>query len=164
MKSKILAVGIIFLFNGLSVSSAISVDTRSDFSKKTSIENCGCNNINYSDIVKLKEQLNRFERYFELKPTLLTDNLELKSIHEDFIKCNISELESGSSICYLLYIYGSILSTRLNILFYFVESDILPGIIIIFIQSRLSIIFLRFLVCLALSVSLDCEWADIFTP
>jgi hypothetical protein len=93
----------------------------------------------------------------------LKDNQELKIIYEDFLKLesNISELKSESSICNILLIYGTFLATRLNILIYFANCDILPSFIIIIIRFRLSILFLRFLVCLALGVSLDCEWADL---
>ena len=163
---KILTVGIIVLFIGVSIPSAISIDTKSILSKNKSVENCSYNNISNKDVFKLDKQLKSFEGYFELKKDSSTHNQELKSIYEDFLKLksNISELESESLICILLFYYGTFLATRLNILTYFADGDILPGIIIILIHTRFSILFLRFLICLALGVSLECEWADLFTP
>ena len=59
--SKTLVIGIIFLFIGVSVSSAISIDAKSTISNNESVEDCGCQDVSSQHLVRLERLLDRLE-------------------------------------------------------------------------------------------------------
>jgi hypothetical protein len=78
---KILAWSIIFLFIGVSFSSAISVDTRSVIENE---EECKeCNKVDNADLIKVERLLDRVEVYSKLLLVLSRYNPELKEVSEE---------------------------------------------------------------------------------
>ena len=63
---KIHVIGIILLFVGVSVSSAISIDNKPKISQDENEEDCRCNEVSDADIVKLEKQLVRLGRHSKL--------------------------------------------------------------------------------------------------
>lgn len=78
---KILALSVIFLFIGVSFSSAMSVDT---ISIKVEDENdCGCKEVDDKQLIILEGQLNRLEVYSKMLFVLSKHYPELEEISEE---------------------------------------------------------------------------------
>jgi hypothetical protein len=80
---KILAVGIIVLFMGVSVTSAIRVENKTHIIDNQVEDDCSCNEVSDADIVKLEKQLDRVERYCKLVLVSSRYNPELKRTSDD---------------------------------------------------------------------------------
>ncbi len=80
---KSLVISIILLLIGFSVSSAISVDTKSPVVNQQRGEDCNYEEINSRHLVRLERQLNRLEVYTKLLLVLSRDNPELREISEE---------------------------------------------------------------------------------
>jgi hypothetical protein len=80
---KTLAIGIILLFLGVSVSSAISIDTKSTITNIQSEECKECNEVSKSDLVIVERLLNRVEVYSKLLLVLSNNNPEIREKCEE---------------------------------------------------------------------------------
>ena len=106
ISKKSITFSIILLFIGVSISSAISVDTET-----TEIEDCGCNDVSDADIVILEKQLNRLDVYSKLLLVLSTHYPLLKESSEELsneitiFKSRFEGLitDGDSVICDVLY-------------------------------------------------------------
>ncbi len=80
---KTITFSIILLLIGVSVSSAISIDTKSTITNNESVEDCNCKEIDSRHLVRLERQLNRLEVYSKLLLVLSSYNSELREISEE---------------------------------------------------------------------------------
>jgi hypothetical protein len=101
---KGIVIGIILLFFGATLSSAISVETKPNTSIGLRNERCECNEISSSNLIKLKKQLNKLEIYTKLLLILSKENqginkkcqellncISKTNINDDTIMCNFLE-------------------------------------------------------------------------
>ena len=77
---KSIVISIILLLVGVSVSSALSVDTKSTISNNKSKECRECNEISDSDLIRVERLLNRVEVYSKLLLVLSRYNPKLREI------------------------------------------------------------------------------------
>ncbi len=94
MIKKGLAVAVILLFLGVSVSSAISIDTKPSITNNE--DDCGCNEVSDADIVRLEKKLYKLESYSKLLMILSKHNLELKEISQELF----NDITIVKFICY----------------------------------------------------------------
>ena len=80
---KTLVIGIILLFVGVSVSSAISIDSKPSVSNVESEECSDCRELSKAEMVKVKHLINRLEVYSKLIFILSRHNPELREISEE---------------------------------------------------------------------------------
>jgi hypothetical protein len=112
---KTLVIGIILLFIGVSVSSAISVDNKPIVSLDESEECIECRELSNAELVKVKQLINRVEVYSKLLMVLSNYNPEIKDECEE-ISDKISTLDgllvrlkpdsplnNNFTICIILY-------------------------------------------------------------
>ncbi len=105
LSTKILALGLISLFIGVSVSSAISIDIESTIVDNDSKEVCGCKEIDSRHLVVLEKQLNRLEVYTKLLLVLSRYNPELREISEELSNLiNYDSLWDFRIICMALIV------------------------------------------------------------
>ena len=116
MLKKILAVGIIILFIGVGIQPAFAVDTKTSVVNQQKEENCGCEVVSKSNLVKVKRLLNRLEVNSKLLSVLSKNHPELVETSEGLsneitilngiykgLKAN-SLLPENFSICIYLFI------------------------------------------------------------
>ncbi len=82
---KTITFSIILLLIGVSVSSAISVDTKSTISNNESDECRDCQEVSKSDLVKVESLLGRVDVYSKLLLVLNKYNSELKEMSEELL-------------------------------------------------------------------------------
>jgi hypothetical protein len=101
---KTLALSIIFLFIGVSLSSAISVDTKSNVSNNESEECRECNEISDADLVIVERLLNRVEVYSKLLVVLSSYNPEIEEMSKELsnLKYTNNTLDFREQICDIL--------------------------------------------------------------
>jgi hypothetical protein len=110
---KVFAVGIIVLFVGVSVSSAISVDTHSVIENE---EECKeCNEVDNADLIIVERLLDRVEVYSKLLLVLSNHYPELIYLNEELsnvISTLTEDLKNDeyTFTCYILSIYDSIIT------------------------------------------------------
>ncbi len=81
--SKTFVIGVIVLFMGVGVSSAISIDIKPRVSNNESVEDCNCKEIDSRHLVVLERQLNRLEVYSKGLLVLSKYNSKLKEECEE---------------------------------------------------------------------------------
>jgi hypothetical protein len=101
ISKKTIVISIILLLVGVSVSSAISVDTQSTISNNESEDCKECNEISKSDMVKVERLLDRVEVYSKLLLVLSRNNPELRGISERLSK-RISTFDDAPIICAII--------------------------------------------------------------
>jgi hypothetical protein len=88
---QLIVISIILLLVGVSISSAISVDTKSTISDKDREECRECNEVSDADLIRVERLLDRVEVYSKLLLVLSRHNPELREISEELSK-DISKL------------------------------------------------------------------------
>ncbi len=117
---KTITFSIILLLIGVSVSSAISIDTKSTISNNESVEDCNCKEVDSRHLVRLERQLNRLEVYSRLLLVLSKHNPELRELNEELsneittLKEELADDLSSRPICDII---GNIISTFISIHF-----------------------------------------------
>jgi hypothetical protein len=108
MKKELIGFIICMLFIGVSVSSAVSVDTKSTISNNESDECRECNEVSDADLIRVERLLDRVEVYSKLLLVLSRYNPELKEISDE-LSNGISTLKGEIAndnypiICEILY-------------------------------------------------------------
>ena len=102
IKRKSITTGIILLFIGVSISSGISIDT-----KTTHVKDCGCKEVDNKHLQFLEKQLNRLEVYSKLLLVFGRYNPELKEISEEISNGTITltmeiTMDNNPIICAVL--------------------------------------------------------------
>ena len=82
---KLSAIGIIFLFIGVSISSGISVIDLSS-PKSNVVRNCGCKRLNETCLLFLDRQLNKLKTHSKLLLLFSKDNPKLQEISEELLE------------------------------------------------------------------------------
>ncbi len=121
---KTLAVSIILLLVGVSVSSAISIDTESPVVNQQSVEDCNCKEVDSRHLVRLERQLNRLEVYSRLLLVLSRYNPELREISEELSNEIITlkeELADDPPFPFICDILWTIIATIDGIIGFFYE-------------------------------------------
>ena len=80
---QLIVISIILLLIGVSVSSAISVDTQSTISSNESVEDCGCGEVSDADLIRVERLLDRVEVYSKLLLVLSRHNPEVLEDYEE---------------------------------------------------------------------------------
>ena len=105
VSKKLIVISIILLLIGVSVSSAISVDTKSTISNNQREECSECKEVSKSDLILVERLLDRVEVYSKLLLVLSRYNPELKEISEELVD-EIPKLKNLNDdfpiICFLL--------------------------------------------------------------
>ena len=107
ISKKSIVISIILLLVGVSLSSAISVDTKSTISNNESEECKECNEISNADLVKVERLLDRVEVYSKLLLVLSRHNPEIKEISEELLNEIIivnNKVNDNFGYCLLLFI------------------------------------------------------------
>ena len=153
---KILAIGIIALFMGVSVSSAISVDTESTIVEI--VEDCGCEEVSDSDLIKVERLLNKVEVYSKLLLVLSKYNPEVKDKCEEILQViNSNKQWNFPIICDILESILNLISDLID----FITSYLLPKIdpifesIILFLFAPIGFIGLSLV---PLGIIFGCDW------
>ena len=148
---KTLAVSIILLFIGISIPSAISIDSKPIISKDESEDECwNCKEVNDRQLVVLEKQINRLEVYTKLLLVLSKHNPDLAEEYEDSsndiktlkelneeLKTDIISQDS-SFICDTL---ESIMIYAQNMMMYYIYKFGEAGIILSFFYLGLSMLY-----------------------
>ena len=85
ISKQTIVLSIILLLIGVSVSSAISVDTKSTISNNQSEECKECNEVSDADLVKVERLLDKVEVYSKLLLVLSKHNPEFREISEELL-------------------------------------------------------------------------------
>ncbi len=106
---KTITFSIILLLIGITVSSAISIDTKSPVVNQQSEEDCNCKEIDSRHLVVLERQLNRLEVYSKLLLVLSNHNPELFKNYEELTDMisTLNTLDLKDLICNILGITGN---------------------------------------------------------
>lgn len=99
--SKTLVIGVVVLFVGVSLSSAVSINAKSAMDHEQSEECRECNEVSDADLIKVERLLERVEIYSKLLMVLSKNNPEIKENYEnlaDMISI-LNTLNSKESIC-----------------------------------------------------------------
>ncbi len=83
MLNKILVMGITILFIGVGIYPAFAVDNKTSVVNQQNEENCGCEVVSKSDLIKVKRLLNRLEVYSKLLLVLSKNHPELVETSEE---------------------------------------------------------------------------------
>jgi hypothetical protein len=83
ISKQLITISIILLLVGINVTSAIRVENKTPIIDNQVEEDCGCNEVNDVDIVKLEKQLDRVEVYSKLLLVLSKNNPGLNEISEE---------------------------------------------------------------------------------
>jgi hypothetical protein len=119
ISKKTIVISIILLLVGVSVSTAISVDTKSTKSNNQNEDCRECNEVSDADLVRVERLLNRVEVYSKLLLVLSKFNPEIKEEYEGLSKriSTLSSLKLGyENICNILIGIGIIILGTAGIL------------------------------------------------